>query len=239
MSQKEQCDERVAAAKLEVETKMKKLSASPEESSLVKSHLFIRMDWIRDDFMQISILLMQVLGCLFWKTATIFIYINSFEGNLKYYWCMFLPQLKKTLDKVDKVNEVVSEEVKAPKDLNQTIKSRIKKNKALELLTNDIIVDEGKEYEHLLDLCSWTVTHENIKLYYKYLYIFLFGLCPNLMDECLVGYFFRENFFQRRTTFWPSSCCRQAGCLAAAARWRCHRRWARGKKRRNFKKQSS
>lgn len=67
---------------------------------------------------------------------------------------MFLPQLKKTLDKVDKVNEVVSEEVKAPKDLNQTIKSRIKKNKALELLTNDIIVDEGKEYEHLLDLCS-------------------------------------------------------------------------------------
>lgn len=43
MSQKEQCEERVAAAKLEVETKMKKLGTAPDESSPVKRHLFIRM----------------------------------------------------------------------------------------------------------------------------------------------------------------------------------------------------
>lgn len=43
MSQKELCEERVTAAKLEVEMKMKKLSTSPDESSLVKRRLFIRM----------------------------------------------------------------------------------------------------------------------------------------------------------------------------------------------------
>lgn len=68
---------------------------------------------------------------------------------------MFIPQLKNTLDKVDKVNEAVHEEVKTPNDLNQTSSlSQTKKNKALGLLTNDIVVDEGKEYEHLWEPCS-------------------------------------------------------------------------------------
>lgn len=67
----------------------------------------------------------------------------------------FILQQEKTLDEADKVDEVVFVKVKAPKDLNQTSSlSQIKKNKALELLTNDIVVDEGKEYEHHWDWCS-------------------------------------------------------------------------------------
>lgn len=68
---------------------------------------------------------------------------------------MFIPQMENTLDKMDKVNEAVYEEVKSPDNLNQTSSlSETKKNKALELLTNDIVVDEGKDYEHLWDPCS-------------------------------------------------------------------------------------
>lgn len=58
------------------------------------------------------------------------------------------------------MNDAVLEEVKTPDDLNQTSSlSQSKKNKALELLTNDIIVDEGKECEHFWDPCSWTDTN--------------------------------------------------------------------------------
>lgn len=67
---------------------------------------------------------------------------------------MFIPQMENTLDKEDKVNEAVYEEMKAPNDLNQTSLSQTKKKKALKLLTNDIVVDEGKEYEQLWDSCS-------------------------------------------------------------------------------------
>lgn len=70
---------------------------------------------------------------------------------------MFILQQENTLDKAEKMNEAVLVEVTAPKDLNQTSRlSQITKNKALELLTNDIVVDEGKEYEHLWDRCGWT-----------------------------------------------------------------------------------
>lgn len=63
---------------------------------------------------------------------------------------MFIPQLENSLDKVDKISEALQEEGKAPNDLNQTSSSsQTKKSKALELLTNDIVVDEGKEYKHL------------------------------------------------------------------------------------------
>lgn len=56
------------------------------------------------------------------------------------------------MDEADKVDEAALVKVKDPKDLNQTSSlSQIKKNKALELLTNDIVVDEGKEYEHHWD----------------------------------------------------------------------------------------
>lgn len=59
--------------------------------------------------------------------------------------------MENTLDKEDKVNEAANEEIKAPNDLNQTSLSQTKKKKALKLLTNDIVVDEGKEYEQLWD----------------------------------------------------------------------------------------
>lgn len=53
------------------------------------------------------------------------------------------------MDKVEKVNEAIHEEEKALKGLNETTSlSQSKKNEALELLTNDIIVDKGKEHEH-------------------------------------------------------------------------------------------
>lgn len=42
MAQKELCEERVAAAKHEVETRMKKLSPSQGESLQVKRHFFMR-----------------------------------------------------------------------------------------------------------------------------------------------------------------------------------------------------
>lgn len=106
---------------------------------------------------------------------------------------MFIPQLENTLDKEDKVNEAVREEMKAPNDLNQTSLSQTKKKKALKLLTNDIVVDEGKEYEQLWDPCSWAVTHKDRKLWCKYLYInFLLGLYPHLMDGCFAGSTFSE-----------------------------------------------
>lgn len=56
------------------------------------------------------------------------------------------------MDEADKGDEAAFGKVKAPKDSNQASSlSQIKKNKALELLTNDIVVDEGKEYEHHWD----------------------------------------------------------------------------------------
>lgn len=67
----------------------------------------------------------------------------------------FILQQEKTSVEADKVDEAAFVKVKAPKDLNQTSSlSQIKKNKALELLTNDIVVDEGKEYEYHWDRCS-------------------------------------------------------------------------------------
>ncbi|TWW60503.1 Golgi membrane protein 1 [Takifugu flavidus] len=54
-------------------------------------------------------------------------------------------QLENTLDKVDKVNEAAYEEVKAPNDLNQTASlTQTNENEALELLTNDVIVEKAK-----------------------------------------------------------------------------------------------
>lgn len=59
---------------------------------------------------------------------------------------MFIPQM----EKVDKVNEAVYEEVKAPNDLNQTESfTQPKENEELELLTNDIVVENGKEHKYL------------------------------------------------------------------------------------------
>lgn len=74
---------------------------------------------------------------------------------------IFFPQLENTLDKVDKVNEAGYEEVKAPNDLNQTASlTQTKENEALELLTNDIVVEKGKWHKYLLNLSSRNLTHK-------------------------------------------------------------------------------
>lgn len=60
---------------------------------------------------------------------------------------MLIPQLENTLDKGDKVKEAV--QVKATNVLNNTTgSSKIKEGETLELLTNDIIVDKGKQHGH-------------------------------------------------------------------------------------------
>lgn len=47
------------------------------------------------------------------------------------------------------MNEAAYEEVKAPNDLNQTASFTQTENEALELLTNDIVVEKGKEHKYL------------------------------------------------------------------------------------------
>lgn len=51
---------------------------------------------------------------------------------------------------MDNVNEAAYEEVKAPNDLNQTASlTQTKDDEALELLTNDVVVEKGKEHKYL------------------------------------------------------------------------------------------
>lgn len=48
------------------------------------------------------------------------------------------------------MNEAAYEEVKAPNDLNQTASlTQTKDDEALELLTNDVVVEKGKEHKYL------------------------------------------------------------------------------------------
>lgn len=67
---------------------------------------------------------------------------------------MFIPQM----EKVDKVNEAMYEEVKAPNDLNQT-ESFTQPKENEELLINDIVVENGKEHKYLWSLSGWNLTH--------------------------------------------------------------------------------
>lgn len=66
------------------------------------------------------------------------------------------------------MNEAAYEEVKAPNDLNQTASHTQNENEALELLTNDIVVEKGKEHKYLWNSSSWNPTHK---------INFLLGLC--------------------------------------------------------------
>lgn len=62
---------------------------------------------------------------------------------------MLIPQLENTLDKGDKVKEAMHKEVKATNVLNNTTSfSKIKESETLELLTNNIIEDKGKQHQH-------------------------------------------------------------------------------------------
>lgn len=68
---------------------------------------------------------------------------------------MFIPQM----EKVDTVNEAVYEEVKAPNDLNQTASlNQPKENEEPELLTNNIVVENGNEHKYLWSLSGWNLT---------------------------------------------------------------------------------
>lgn len=113
---------------------------------------------------------------------------------------MFIPQM----GKVDKVNEVLYEEVKAPNDLNQTGSFTQPKENELEMLTNDIDVENGKEHQYLWSF--WLKFNTGLVEVIVSMN-FLLGLCT-LFD---MRTFSSKSFLQRRTTFCSSSCCRQAG----------------------------
>lgn len=152
VSLKEQCEERVETAKREVQMKMKKLSLSPEKPSPVRRPLCLKMlelgRWFYANLHLIdadcSVFYFDKQP-LSWSIPTV---LKVFWSNIS----TFILQQQKTSVEADKVDDAVFVKVKAPKDLNQTSSlSQIKKNKALELLTNDIVVDKGKEYEHHWD----------------------------------------------------------------------------------------